>query len=227
MNALGRCALVVVLAVANMSFAAPPRSKSSARIPPGSPAAAPARSVDLFAAEAEGLIEVRVIPRDEKQARVFVTNKSKEPLKVRMPDALAAVPVLAQNNGVGLFPGNGQQQGGQQAPQPVGMTPGMQQNRGNGPIFNVPPEQTRDMKVMGVCLAYGKPGPRPVMNYKLVPLTHVTTNPAVASVLRRYGRGEYSQTAAQAAAWNLIDGRTWQQLAREKGKMVSASTFDP
>ena len=145
-----------------------------------------------------------------------------------MPDALAAVPVLAQFNANGVFGQNGQQQqGGQQAPQPVGLSPNMQQNRNNRAIFNVPPEQTRDMKVLGVCLAYGKPGPRPVMNYKLVPLTQVTTNPSVAAVLTRYGQGEYSQPAAQAAVWNLVDGRTWQQLAREKGKMVSASTYDP
>ncbi|HEX3871559.1 MAG TPA: hypothetical protein VHV77_14045 [Pirellulales bacterium] len=182
-----------------------------------------AKAVDLFKAAEAGQIEVRVIPRDEKQARILVTNKTNEPLRVRMPAVYAASPILAQFNGFG---NNNQQQTTQSASQRFGGPTNMQQNNNRG-LFNIPPQQTRDVKVAGVCLDYGKPLPRAAMPYRLVPLSTVSTRPELETVLREFGEGECSQKVAQAAAWQITGGLTWEQLREEKGAMVAATVFEP
>lgn len=55
-----------------------------------------ARRVELFEAINEGLISVRLAPRDELESLFFVTNKTDETLTVDFPKAVAAVPVLKQ-----------------------------------------------------------------------------------------------------------------------------------
>lgn len=55
-----------------------------------------ARRVELFEAMEDGLISVRLAPRDEFESLFFVTNKTDEPLTVDFPRAVAAVPVLKQ-----------------------------------------------------------------------------------------------------------------------------------
>jgi hypothetical protein len=79
-----------------------------------------ARRVELFEAIDEGLISVRIVPRDELQSQFFVSNKTDEPLTVEFPRAVAAVPVLKQfgQNPFGQNPfgqGNNQQNGQNQA----------------------------------------------------------------------------------------------------------------
>lgn len=79
-----------------------------------------ARRVELFEAIDEGLISVRVVPRDELQSQFFVSNKTDEPLTVEFPRAVAAVPVLKQfgQNPFGQNPfgqGNNLQNGQNQA----------------------------------------------------------------------------------------------------------------
>jgi hypothetical protein len=55
-------------------------------------------TVDLFAGIEAGQIVARVVPNDSTFCRVWLTNKTGKPLNVRLPEALAAVPVLAQRN---------------------------------------------------------------------------------------------------------------------------------
>lgn len=69
-----------------------------------------ASAIDLFDAIDGGQITVKVIPKDETQVRLHVTNTADRPLVVRMPAAIAAVPVLAQN--FGMFNNPGGQPGG-------------------------------------------------------------------------------------------------------------------
>ena len=58
-------------------------------------------SVEMFAAMKSGEIDVKFIPKDDREARVMFKNKTKRPLSVRLPAAFAAVPVLAQRGGGG------------------------------------------------------------------------------------------------------------------------------
>ena len=54
--------------------------------------AAQPEAVDLFSAVGQGQIEVMFIPKDETKATLLVTNKSKKPLSVRLPEAFAGGP---------------------------------------------------------------------------------------------------------------------------------------
>ena len=53
----------------------------------------------MFAAMKNGDIEVKLIPKNDRESLVKLTNKTKRPLTVRLPDAFAGVPVLAQAAG--------------------------------------------------------------------------------------------------------------------------------
>jgi len=65
-----------------------------------------AKVVELFDGIKSGDIEVKVIPKDAKEGTVTIKNKTGKPLTIKVPDALAGVPVLAQGLGAGLNGGN-------------------------------------------------------------------------------------------------------------------------
>ncbi len=62
---------------------------------------------------------------------------------------------------------------------------------------------------------YGKPEPNPRLPYRLVALGSFSSDPQLAFVMKAFGRGEVSQKVAQAVAWHLASGLSWQQLAAE------------
>lgn len=176
---------------------------------------------ELFQAIKDGRVEARVVARDQHHVRVFLKNPAKNPVSVKLPDVLAARPILAQ----GFFnPGGGQGQGqgfatstsssGMQPPQTVGGSTQGTTARGNGTIFNIPPESVREIKLDTVCLEHGKPNPRSSVAYELAKLEEVCKEPAVESLLIRYGRGDLDRDVVQAAAWNLANGLAWRDLEK-------------
>nr|HPM81878.1 hypothetical protein [Candidatus Anammoximicrobium sp.] len=58
-----------------------------------------AKRVELFEAIKAGDIAVKLIPKDAKEANVLIENKAKQPLEIKLPEAFAGVPVLAQIGG--------------------------------------------------------------------------------------------------------------------------------
>ncbi len=64
------------------------------------------RAVELFAAMDAGEIEAEVIAPSPRQVFLRVNNKTNDMLKIELPKAFAAVPVLAQWQ-PGGFPGGG------------------------------------------------------------------------------------------------------------------------
>ena len=218
---VGLLGLVVGLIGAQPAFSAERVSSSPAS----------AVSHDVLAAEAAGLIALKYIPNDSRSAQVVVENKSDQPLTLRLPDAFAGVPVLAQfgmggigGGGMGGGMGGG---GGGQAMGGGGMggmgggmggMGGMGGGMGGmgGGMFSVPPETTKVVKVATVCLEYGKDEPSPRLPYRMVRLDSFSEDPALAAIVVALGRGEIPQKVAQAAAWHLSSGRSWQQLAAEK-----------
>ena len=54
------------------------------------------QTVEMFAAIEKGDIAVKLIPKDSTQCRVLIENKTDKPLNVKLPEAFAGVPVLAQ-----------------------------------------------------------------------------------------------------------------------------------
>jgi hypothetical protein len=79
--------------------------------------------------------------------------------------------------------------------------------------MNVAPETTRKVKVKGICLEHGKDDPSPRVKYAIKPIETFTDKVEVHEICKMLARGEIPQNVAQAAAWHLMDGLTWAQLA--------------
>jgi hypothetical protein len=178
------------------------------------------RTVDVFKAMEAGEIEVKFIPKDAKEGALLVKNKTDKPLNVKLPEAFAGVPVLAQIGGIGggglggIGGGGGQAVGGGVGGMGGGGLGGG--GLGGGGVFNVAPDKVGKLKVASVCLEHGKPDPTARMAYTIKPIEEVTKKADVIEVCKMLVRGEIDQASAQAAAWHLQDGLTWEQLAAKE-----------
>jgi hypothetical protein len=187
-------------------------------------------TVDMFQAVEAGEIDVKLIPSNDKEANVIITNKTKRPLTVRLPEAFAGVPVLAQQ--IGQFGGgavgagnndndnnnNNQNQslGGGFGGGGLGGGLGGLGGGGFGGAFNIAPEKVGKLKVACVCLEHGKKDPNPRVPYTMKPIDEFTKDVKVQVVLKLLASGKINQRIAQAAAWHFANGMTWQQLAAKK-----------
>jgi len=100
---------------------------------------------------------------------------------------------------------------------------GGQGGGGGGGFFRVEPDRPRKMTVATVCLNHGKADPNPRMKYKLVRLAEVNDSMVVEGICRGLASGKVSQNVAQAAAWNVANGLSWEELVR-KPRVVSDYT---
>lgn len=186
----------------------------------------PSQSLGLFEAIESGQIDARLILRDETAGRVLLTNKTKQPLTIKLPEAFAGVPALAQGNLLG-GPNNGNNNGNNGGSN-QGVGAGVGQGFGNNAgIFNIEPEKVVKVKIVAVCLEHGKRTPNPYVAYRLLPLDEFTSDAKVQSVIRSLGRGDLDQKAAQAAAWHLANGLTWKQLATKIGVKHIGGQIEP
>jgi hypothetical protein len=207
--------------------------------------ASAAEATDMFAAETQGLVAVRYIPNDSRSAQVIVTNRTNRPVTLRLPLAFAGVPVLAQmGGGMGGMGGGGggagfgaggigggpQTTGGGMGGQGMNGMGGGGMGGGGG-AFSIPPQKTRVLRIATVCLEHGKPEPSSRYPYKLAAIDSFSSDPKLTLVLESLGRGELPQKVAQAAAWHLSNGMSWERLAAEKidhaGGVPDESYFAP
>lgn len=202
--------------------------------------------VEMFAGIEKGQIEVQLIPKDSTQCNLLVKNKTDKPLTIKMPEAFAGVPVLAQlgvgggmgvggaaggggrtggggMGGGGQMMGGGGMMGGMGGGGMGGMGGGGMGGMGGG-MFNVAPEKVAHVKAATVCLEHGKPDPRPSMKYEIKPIEAATDKPAVAEVCRMLGSGEFDQRVAQVAAWHLNNDMSWEELAKKQYKYANGMT---
>jgi hypothetical protein len=189
-------------------------AKNPAAAPSDEP---PAADVEFFQAMDDGQLDVKFIAKSDRAARLIMTNKTKQPLNVQMPEAFAGVPVLAQfgggggGQGGGGFGGGGG--GGGQQSVGGGGGGGLGGGGGGGGFFSIPPERTAKLNLPVVCLDHGLRNPSSASPYKIVPATDHLNRPAVIELLKAFGRGELDHGAAQAAAWHLNNDLSWDQLA--------------
>ena len=94
---------------------------------------------------------------------------------------------------------------------------------GMGGMFRVEPDKPRKVNVATVCLEHGKQDPNPRMKYKIVRLSEVNSSPVVDELCKALANGKVSQNIAQAAAWHVANGLTWQELVK-KPRVVSQYT---
>jgi hypothetical protein len=167
-----------------------------------------AQTVEMFAGIKQGDIAVKLIPKDSTQCNLLIENKTDKPLNVKLPDVFAGVPVLAQAGAQPRARSGGT--GGRSTTQSVSG------GTGGGGMFNVPPEKVGQLKLPTVCLEHGKGEPRAAVPYQIEPLEKVTTKPGVRELCQMLGNGRIDQRAAQAAAWHLNGGMSWQELAAKR-----------
>lgn len=194
-------------------------------------------TVEMFKAMEDGQIDVKLIPKDSRQCRVLIENKTDKPLTVKLPEAFAGVPVMAQLGGGGFGGGiggiggggglGGNTGGGNQAfggGMGGGMMGGMGgMGGGGGGFFNVPPEKVGKLKVTTVCLEHGKREPRAAMKYEIKPIEQYTDKKDVQELCRMLGKGMMPQRVAQAAAWHLANDMSWQELAAKQLRFANGS----
>ena len=187
------------------------------------------QTVEMFAAIEKGDIAVKLIPKDSTQCRVLIENKTDKPLNVKLPEAFAGVPVLAQvNNPVGGNNNNNQMQGmgggmGGMGMGGTGMGGMGGGGMGGGGFFNVAPEKVGQFKVATVCLEHGKAEPKPIP-YQIKPIDTFTSKPGVRELCQALAAGQIGQRAAQAAAWHLNNDMSWEQLAAKRLRFANGTS---
>lgn len=229
------CAFGLVFCLQTLAVAAEPTTPaapSSATSKTSKADEPQAEMVELFAAAAKGDIEVKLIPKDSTTGQVIITNKTKKPLKIQMPEAFAGVPVLAQLGGVGGgLGGQGGNQNQQQGIGGGGFGGGGQGGGGfgggGGGLFNIGPEKVGKLKFKSVCLDHGKLDPNPRVPYEMRPIESYVTKGEVIEVVKMLSKGEMDQASAQAAAWHLNNGLSWNELASKIGVKHLNGTTEP
>ena len=178
------------------------------------------RTIEMFAGIDTGDIEVKLIPKNDRQATVLIKNNTDKPLAIRLPQAFAGVPVLAQfGGGMGGMGGGGM--GGMGGGGNQGMGGGMGGGGMGGGFFNVAPQKVGKIKVATVCLEHGKADPSPRVPYQIKPLEVLSSNPQIRELCGMLARGEIDQRSAQVAAWHLENGLSWEQLANKYIKRLN------
>jgi len=191
-----------------------------------------ARTVEMFDAMDQGLIQVDYIGKDSTQANLIFKNKSGESLDIVLPETFGAVPVVAQGigmggggmGGMGMGGGGmggmgGGGMGGMGGGGMGGMGGGGMGGMGMGGMMRVEPDRPRKFAVATLCLEHGKPDPNPRMKYKVVRLSEVNSNPEIAELCKALAKGQVPQNTAQAAAWHIANGLSWEELASKPRKI--------
>ena len=212
--------LAVAVALPILAWAAGPE-----KAPKNEP---PAKEVELFAGMKSGEIEAVLIYKDATQGSINIKNKTGQPLAIKLPEAFAGVPILAQRGGGGgggnaggLLGGGG---GGGGSGGAQGMGGGMMGGGGGmmgggmgGGMFNVGPEKVQKVKIAAVCLDHGLRDPHPRIPYKPIPIESYAKDPAIPELIKLMLQGTIDQHSAQAAAWHIQNGLSWDELANKVG----------
>jgi hypothetical protein len=96
-----------------------------------------------------------------------------------------------------------------------------------GPVEQSGAEKVAKLKFAAVCLDHGKDDPNPRIEYKLVPIEEYAKDQAVTEVIKLMLQRKIDQHSAQAAAWHLQNGLSWQELATKIGAKHLNGTVDP
>jgi hypothetical protein len=209
----------VLLALALLVVGTAQAAKKGAITKPKLDPSAPV--VDLFKGMEDKQLSTKLLQKDSKSGNLLIENLTKETITVDMPESFVGVHVLNQ----GGFGGG--QQGGQQGGGGGGQSTGGggggqqgggggQQGGGGGGFFSIPPGKVVRLAVTSVCLEYGKPEPSVRMEYKIFPVEHFSKDPILKELLNLVASGRINRNVAQAAAWNIANGKSWRELAAMK-----------
>ncbi len=179
------------------------------------------QQIDLFDGMHSGDLQVRYVPKNDREAQIIVKNNTQRPLSVKLPDAFAGVPVLAQVGGRSSSRSSSSGSSGAQSSGGGGGRSG----GGGGGVFSVAPEAVSKVKLPIVCLEHGKDDPNDHIPYEIRPIESFTTDARVQELLKMLGNGEIDQRAAQAAAWHFTNKMSWNDLAAKKLNHVGREPY--
>lgn len=189
-----------------------------------------AESVKMFDGIDNGKLDVKMIPGDAMKGNLLIENKTGKPLTVEMPDAFVGVQVLKQfgGGGMGRGGGGGMTGGGGGGGQSVGGGGGGMGmgGGGGGGYFSVPADKPVRVPYQSVCLEHGKADPNSRMTYRPIRVEEFTDNKALQELITTIGTQKVDLQVAQAAAWNLSNNVSWQDLAA-KAKSKLGGRFVP
>lgn len=194
-------------------------------------------AIEMFSAMETGDVEVTIKARSAIDSNILVKNNTDRPLSVIMPATFSAVPVMRQfGGGGGGFGGGGRGGGGGLGGGGAGGLGGGQGIGGGlgggaggggfggggrggggggfgGGAFNIPPGKVGKVGVKTVCLEHGKKDPKSFIEYKIQPLSLLNDDPKIAEMMGMLANDEIAQPVAQAAAWNVTDNKSWEELS--------------
>jgi hypothetical protein len=230
-----------VLLLAAPGFARAESSVTDKTVSAALSAKATGAEVHLFEGMKSGEIEVTFIPKDATEATILFKNNTGKPVAIKVPEAFAGVPVLAQFGGPGGVAGAGGRgrrgagaagmgggmggmggmqgmmggmggMGGMMGGMGMGGMGGMGMG-GMGGFMNVAPDKIAKLKVPLVCLEHGKKDPNPRVKYELKPIESFTQDRQVIEIGKMLSRKEIDQKSAQAATWHVANHLSWPYLA--------------
>lgn len=173
--------------------------------------------VGLFDAMNQGDVDVKFIAKNDRAAKLIIENKTKHPIELKLPEAFAGVPVLAQiGGGGGGFGGAGGGGGGSQGVGGGFGGGGGGGLGGGGGAFSIPPEKIAKIDAPVVCLEHGKKDPSSSKPYEIRPVESFVKRAEVVELLKAFGQGNLDHGAVQAATWALNNDMSWQELAAKQ-----------
>jgi hypothetical protein len=192
-----------------------------------------AEKVELFTGIEQGKYDYKLIMKNSKTGKFILENKTDEALTVELPPAVVAVQVFPQTmnqiqggGGGGMMGGGGAGGGGGQQSAGGGMGGGgggggMMGGGGGGGMgggggfFSIPAGKKIALTMNTVCLEHGKPEPSPGATYKIVKVDDYTKDQNLRELINMVGTGKLNSNVAQACAWHIASGKSWEFLARE------------
>jgi hypothetical protein len=96
-----------------------------------------------------------------------------------------------------------------------------------GGMFNVEADKVQKVKIASVCLDHGLTDPSPRVPYKPIPIDSYAKDPAIAELVKLMISGRLDQHSAQAAAWHIQNGLSWEELANKIGIKHINGTKEP
>jgi hypothetical protein len=198
--------------------------------------------VELFDGLDSGTLTAKVIPQSQFGGKVLVTNTTNTPISVKVPEAVIGVQVFPQGLGMGgMGGGMGGMGGGMGGMGMGGMGGGQAMGGGMGGMgggglgggglggggmgggaaggagfFSIPAERTVSVPMTSVCLEHGKANPNSRMTYRLARPSEFSDKPELPELLKLVGQNKIDRGAAQAAAWHIASGMSWEKIAAEK-----------
>lgn len=207
--------LLGVLTIAGLLITGAAHAADSAKAPA---TVNPPAEIDLFDAIESGDVDVKFVAKSDREAKIIIANKTKNPVALKLPEAFAGVPVAAQfGGGGGGLGGGGFGGGGGGGAQSVGggLGGGGGGLGGGGGAFSIPAEKVAKLDVAVLCLEHGKRDPSSSKPYEIRPVDQVVDRPEVVELLTAFGTGKLDHGAAQAAVWNLNNDLSWTELAQK------------